>query len=75
MVGTVQSFRHSREAEREADAYARACIARAGIDPRVMVSLWKKFQVEREQRGSAMPTAWLSTHPGLEERLREAQQH
>lgn len=74
-VGTVQSFRHSREAEREADAYARTCIARMGIDPRVMVGLWKKFQAEREQGGNAMPPPWLSTHPGLEERLREAQQH
>ncbi|MEN9419975.1 MAG: hypothetical protein RI988_3596 [Pseudomonadota bacterium] len=73
-VGTVQFFRHSRDAEREADAHARECLARMGIDPRVMVGLWRKFQAETGRRGGAEPPAWLSTHPGLEERLRAAQQ-
>lgn len=73
-VGAVQFLRHSREAEREADAHARECLARAGLDPRVMVGLWRKFQAERERRGGAEPPAWVSTHPGLEERLRAAQQ-
>jgi Zn-dependent protease with chaperone function len=72
-VGTLQWLRYSRDAERQADAFARQCIARMGIDPRVMVSVWGKFrdEVQRRGAGSGLPD-WLSTHPGLEERLRAA---
>jgi Zn-dependent protease with chaperone function len=73
-VGTVQFYRHSRDAEREADAHARNCLAQVGIDPRVMVGLWTKFQAERERRGGDELPGWLRTHPGIEERLRAAQQ-
>lgn len=74
-VGTLQWLRYSREAERQADAFARQCIARMGLDPRLMVSVWGKFRAEAQRRGagSGLP-AWLSTHPGLEERLRTAAQ-
>lgn len=73
-VGSIQFLRHSRAAERQADAHARECLSRVGIDPRVMVGLWMKFLAERDRRGGAEPPAWLSSHPGLEERLRAAQQ-
>lgn len=73
-VSGIQFLRHSRAAEREADAHARECLARAGIDPRVLVGVWTKFRVELDRRGAAEPPAWLSSHPGLEERLRAAQQ-
>lgn len=73
-VGTVQFLRHSRAAEREADAHARECLARAGIEPRVMLGVWTKFRAETDRRGGAEPPGWLSTHPGLEERLRAARQ-
>jgi predicted Zn-dependent protease len=39
-----------------------------------MVGLWMKFRAERDRRGGVEPPAWLSSHPGLEERLRAAQQ-
>ena len=73
-VSSIQFLRHSRAAEREADVHARECLARAGIDPRVMVGLWTKVRAEVDRRGGAEPPAWLSSHPGLEERLRAAQQ-
>ncbi|MFM7534139.1 MAG: M48 family metallopeptidase [Rubrivivax sp.] len=73
-VSGIQFLRHSRAAEREADAHARECLARAGIDPRVLVGVWTKFRAELDRRGMAEPPAWLSSHPGLEERLRAAQQ-
>ena len=73
-VSVIQFRSHSRAAEREADAHARECLARVGIDPRVMVGLWMKFRAERDRRGGVEPPAWLSSHPGLEERLRAAQQ-
>lgn len=73
-VSVIQFRSHSRDAEREADAHARECLARVGIDPRVMVGLWMKFRAERDRRGGTEPPAWLSSHPGLEERLRAAQQ-
>jgi len=74
LVGSVQFLRHSREAERQADAHARECLARAGIDPRVLVGVWTKMREEMRQQGAGEPPGWLSTHPGLEERLRAAQQ-
>lgn len=72
-VGTLQWLRYSRDKEREADAFARQCLARVGIDPRVMVSMWTKFRDEAQRRGGGrgLPD-WLGTHPGLEERIRAA---
>lgn len=72
-VGTVQFLRQSREAEREADVHARTCLAAAGLDPRVMVSLWRKV-AEQQAAGADGPPAWLDSHPATEERLRAAQQ-
>jgi len=74
-VGTVQWMRYSREAERQADAFARQCLARVGVDPRVMVSMWAKFRAEMDKGGAAggLPD-WLSTHPGIDERIRAAEQ-
>ena len=73
-VSVIQFRSHSRAAEREADAHARECLARVGIDPRVMVGVWTKALAERNRQGGAELPAWLRTHPPLEERLRAAQQ-
>jgi predicted Zn-dependent protease len=73
-LGTVQGLRYSREAEREADLFARRCLLRVGVDPRVMATLWSKLAAESTRQGADAIPAWLSTHPGFDERLREAQQ-
>ncbi len=73
-LGTVQGLRYSREAEREADLFARRCLLHVGIDPRVMVTLWGKLAAESTQQGADAIPAWLSTHPRFDERLRAAQQ-
>lgn len=73
-VGGIQWLRYSRAAEREADAHARECLARAGIAPQAMVGLWAKFRAEIDRRGETAPPAWLRSHPDFEERLRAAQQ-
>lgn len=73
-LGTVQGLRYSREAEREADLFARRCLLRVGIDPRVMVTLWGKLAAESTQQGADAIPAWLSTHPRFDERLRAGQQ-
>lgn len=68
-AGTVQSLRYSRDAEREADAFARRFIAMQGLPPQSLAGVWLKFRAELQRRGIGEPPAWLSTHPGLEERL------
>ncbi|MEI8267979.1 MAG: M48 family metallopeptidase [Betaproteobacteria bacterium] len=73
-LGTVQGLRYSREAEREADLFARRCLLRVGVDPRVMATLWSKLAAEAARQGADAIPAWLSTHPGFDERLRAAQQ-
>ena len=73
-LGTVQGLRYSREAEREADLFARRCLLRVGVDPRVMATLWSKLAAEAARQGTDAIPVWLSTHPGLDERLRTAQQ-
>jgi Zn-dependent protease with chaperone function len=65
---------HSRDAEREADAFMREFARRAGIPPAAEVSLWRKLQdLERMHDTDAIP-GWASTHPATQERLRAAEQ-
>lgn len=68
-AGTIQGLRYRREAEREADAFARRFVALQGLPPQTLMSVWLKFRDESRRKGSGEPPAWLSTHPGLEERL------
>ncbi len=75
-VSSLQSFRYGRDAEREADAYARRFVAAAGLPPTVLLQVWRKFLEEQRRSGVDEVPGWLSTHPSTEERLRteEAQQ-
>lgn len=54
-----------REAEREADAFAIPVMARAGYDPRGLVSF---FETLRSQSGPSAPS-FLSSHPATAERI------
>jgi Zn-dependent protease with chaperone function len=72
-------LRYSRDAEREADAYARATMAKANIDPMGLRTFFEKIM---KTEGGTVPAAKesstldkignvFSTHPGTEERIKE----
>jgi predicted Zn-dependent protease len=60
----------SREEERDADRLGIGYAAAAGFDPQGALRLFERMA----SAGRAMPLAFLSTHPGGEERLADARQ-
>jgi Zn-dependent protease with chaperone function len=58
---------YSRSHETDADLVGIELAARAGFDPRGAVNVWKKMSA----LGSGQPPAFLSTHPGHAERIRQ----
>lgn len=69
----LQTLRYSRDAEREADAFAQRFVAEAGLPKATLASLWMQLKKEERRRNITGMPLWLSTHPASEERLREAQ--
>ena len=65
------SLKFSRDDEREADLIGLDLSARAGFDPRAGVVLWQKMAASNK----GAPPAWLSTHPGGTERIRQMNEH
>ena len=65
------SLKFSRDDEREADLIGLDLAARAGFDPRAGVVLWQKMAASNK----GAPPAWLSTHPGGDERMRQMNEH
>ena len=68
-TSTLQGLAYSRDAEREADAFALRFLAMAGLQPVVLSRVWRKFADEEQRSGGGVPP-WLSSHPATEERLR-----
>jgi predicted Zn-dependent protease len=79
-------FRYSREAEREADEYARATMQTASVDPMGLKHFFERvFKQKKGTSNSAQtpsatkPTTLerigniFSTHPGTEERIKDIQ--
>jgi Zn-dependent protease with chaperone function len=73
MVGGLQTLHYSRDDEREADAYGRQFVAAAGLTPDIWLSVWGKFREVQDAQGGGEVPAWMSTHPTLDERLKEAE--
>jgi Zn-dependent protease with chaperone function len=71
-VATLQTFHHSRDAEREADAFMHRAVAAEGLPPQVIASVWRKFAAREQREGGGGLPAWMSTHPPTDERLRAA---
>lgn len=65
------SLKYSRDDEREADLVGLDLAARAGFDPRAGIVLWQKMA--SLNKGS--PPAWISTHPGGSERIKQMNAH
>lgn len=61
------SLPNSRQFETEADRVGVELAARAGYDPRAVLTLWQKM----EKAGGSSPPQWLSTHPSHENRQRD----
>ncbi len=72
---------YNREQELEADRIGADYLARAGYDAREMVGVLQmlqmaeRFHADRagEQKREAPGSDWLSSHPGTDQRLREAE--
>lgn len=70
-VGAAAVFaRHSREAEREADAHAVRLLPRAGINPTGLVTFFQTLLAEAQRR-PIMVEQWFATHPLTEDRIAE----
>ena len=65
------SLKFSRDDEREADLIGLDLAARAGYDPRAGIILWQKMAALNK----SAPPAWLSTHPGGTERIKQMNDH
>ncbi|MES2019437.1 MAG: M48 family metallopeptidase [Pseudomonadota bacterium] len=65
------SLKFSRDDEREADLIGLDLAARAGFDPRAGIKLWQKMSALNK----GLPLAWLSTHPGGAERIKQMNDH
>ncbi len=57
----------SRDAEREADAFAVEVLPKAGIHPEGLVSFFETLNAQRG--GGGRPPAFLSSHPTTDERI------
>lgn len=71
--GTLGMFKYSRDAEREADAYAIQELYDAGIDPIGMATFFEKLNALHEQQPSGF-AALFATHPPTPERIANAKQ-
>jgi predicted Zn-dependent protease len=67
IVSALNTF--TREAEREADAFAVRVMPQAGLDPEGLVTFFQTLEQETAQSGGSHPPAFLSTHPATEERI------
>ncbi|MFK7875418.1 MAG: M48 family metalloprotease [Paracoccaceae bacterium] len=68
MLATLLAARLSRGDEYEADAYAAALLAKAGIGVRPQISLLSKLEALTKTNMGTAP-AWLLSHPKTEERV------
>ncbi|SIS70808.1 putative metalloprotease [Roseivivax lentus] len=68
LLASLLAARLSRSDEFEADAYAAALLAKAGIGIGPQKSLFRKLEELTGARAGAVP-AWLMSHPKTEERI------
>jgi len=71
LLATTLSY--TRDMEREADARAIALLERAHIRTDGLASFFRTIKQDEEKEGGETFPDWLSTHPGLEERAKSAE--
>lgn len=70
IVFNLVNLGYSRQDEFLADALAVRYSRRAGFDPYGMVSFFRKLQAEAQRQGPDFRIVFLSSHPPVEERIR-----
>lgn len=71
-AGMMEQFRQSREAEENADAYARKLMAAAHVDPTGLKDMFSRLLKRENTNKVAVLDAWgsmFATHPGTESRI------
>jgi predicted Zn-dependent protease len=68
MLGGVGLTAHSRDEEREADFLGVRGMARAGFDPRGMITMFQQLERIQQQDSSLLGTLF-SDHPDVDERI------
>lgn len=69
-AGQAAMLNYSRNDEREADQVGMNYLTKAGYSPQGMVSAFEVLSRRQWLMGSSVPT-YLSTHPGLQERVKD----
>jgi metalloendopeptidase OMA1, mitochondrial len=64
---------YDRKQESEADHIGIVYMARAGYDPNEAVAFWQRFRDYNQQHGGKTTSAFLSTHPLDDVRIRQLQ--
>ncbi len=73
LTSTAAIMQSSRQAERDADAFAVKLLTAARIDPVALKTFLKKLLADESRRGVGGPSTFndiFSTHPGTEERIK-----
>ena len=65
---------YSREFELEADRYAYGHLSRHGRSPEALARLFRKLAEDRRTGANDPLARYLGSHPGLDERIRLAEQ-
>lgn len=69
LLGAASMYRHSREAEREADAIGLAAAVARGYEAAAAPRLWRRMKAEEDARRHGRPLPVFATHPRTAERL------
>lgn len=73
IVFELTSLGYSRQDELLADKLAVRYSKRAGFDPNGMITFFRKLQKEAEKKGGTLPIELFSSHPDIEERIKNAE--
>ena len=73
LAGFLWTANHSREDENEADRLAVQYLARAGVDPRGMLTLLQSLLEVEQADSTTAASAWFSSHPLTASRIAETE--
>ena len=73
LAGFLWTANHSREDEEEADKLAVEYLARAGVDPRGMLTLLESLLEVEEADSTTHASAWFSSHPLTADRIQHTE--
>lgn len=72
VVFNVASMGYSRKDELLADRLAVKYAKKAGFNPYGMITFFEKLKQEAQKKGPDLNLAFLSSHPPIEERIKQA---